>query len=34
VAFGFTSGGEFVCVVFEWAEEDAVYPVTAYVVEE
>ncbi len=34
VALGFTSSGEYICVVFEWADEDTVYPVTAYVVED
>jgi hypothetical protein len=31
IALGFTSGGEYICVVFE---KDTVYPVTAYVAEE
>jgi hypothetical protein len=34
IAFGFTSGGEFVCVVFEWVDDETVYPVTAYPLEE
>lgn len=34
IAFGFTSNGQYVCVVFEWVDEDTVYPVTAYPVEE
>jgi uncharacterized DUF497 family protein len=34
IAFGFTSGGAYVCVVFEWVDEDTVYPVTAYPLED
>ena len=34
IALGFTSAGEYICVVFEWADEDTVYPVTAYTVED
>ena len=34
IAFGFTSGGEYICVVFEWVDDDTVYPVTAYSLEE
>jgi hypothetical protein len=36
VALGFTATGEYICVVFEWVDEDkeAVYPVTAYRLEE
>jgi hypothetical protein len=34
IAFGFTASGLYVCVVFEWVDEDTVYPVTAYPVEE
>lgn len=34
VALGFTSAGDYICVVFEWVDGEAVYPVTAYVVEE
>ncbi len=34
VALGFTSAGEYICVVFEWVDGETVYPVTAYVVEE
>jgi hypothetical protein len=34
IAFGFTSAGEYVCVVFEWVDEDTAYPVTAFVVED
>jgi hypothetical protein len=34
IALGFTSGGAYVCVVFEWVDNDTVYPVTAYVLEE
>ena len=34
IAFGFTSGGEYICVVFEWVDDETVYPVTAYPLEE
>lgn len=34
IALGFTSAGQFLCVVFEWADEDTVYPVTAYPLED
>jgi hypothetical protein len=34
IAFGFTSAGEYICVVFDWVDDDTVYPVTAYPVEE
>jgi uncharacterized DUF497 family protein len=34
IALGFTSRGEYICVVFEWVDDDAVYPVTAYSLEE
>ena len=34
IAFGFTSSGEYICVVFEWVDDERVYPITAYVVEE
>jgi uncharacterized DUF497 family protein len=33
IAFGFTSVGTFVCVVFEWVDDETVYPVTAYPLE-
>ena len=32
--FGFTPTGEYIIVVFEWSDEDSVYPVTAYQVPE
>ena len=34
IALGFTAGGEYICVVFEWVDDETVYPVTAYVLEE
>jgi hypothetical protein len=34
VAFGFTSSGMYICVVFEWADDDTVYPITAYPLDE
>lgn len=34
IAFGFTSDGRYICVVFEWIERETVYPVTAYCVDE
>jgi uncharacterized DUF497 family protein len=34
IALGFTSGGEYICVVFEWVDDITVYPVTAYVLDE
>lgn len=34
IAFGLTSAGEYICVVFDWVDDETVYPVTAYVLEE
>jgi uncharacterized DUF497 family protein len=34
IAFGFASGGEYLAVVFEWVDDETVYPVTAYMLEE
>jgi uncharacterized DUF497 family protein len=34
IAFGFTSSGTYICVVFEWVDADTVYPVTAYSLED
>jgi uncharacterized DUF497 family protein len=34
IALGFNAVGQYICVVFEWIEEDRVYPVTAYVLDE
>jgi uncharacterized DUF497 family protein len=34
IALGFTAVGEYLCVVFEWVDEDTVYPVTAFVLED
>jgi hypothetical protein len=34
IALGFNSAGEYVCVVFEWIDDETVYPVTAYFLEE
>jgi uncharacterized DUF497 family protein len=33
IAFGFTSTGIYVCIVFEWVDEGTVYPITAYPLE-
>jgi uncharacterized DUF497 family protein len=30
IALGFSSAGEYICVVFDWVDDDTVYPVTAY----
>jgi hypothetical protein len=30
VYFGFTEDGRYIAVVFEWVDDDRVYPVTAY----
>ena len=32
--FGYTDGGDYIIVVYEWIDEDTVYPVTAYEVPE
>jgi uncharacterized DUF497 family protein len=34
IALGFNTAGEFICVVFEWVENDTVYPVTAYLLDQ
>jgi uncharacterized DUF497 family protein len=34
IAFGFNAAGEYICVVFEWVDDDTVYPVTSYYLEE
>jgi hypothetical protein len=34
IAFGFTSRGQYIGVVFEWVDDDTVYPVTAYPLDE
>ena len=34
IAFGFTTAGEYLCVVFEQIDEETVYPVTAFVLED
>ena len=34
IAFGFTSSGAYICVVFEWVDDETVYPVTAYPLDE
>ena len=34
IALGFTLTGEYLCIVFEWVDEDTVYPVTAYALED
>jgi len=33
IAFGFSSTGAYVCVVFEWVDDETVYPITAYPLE-
>jgi hypothetical protein len=33
IAFGMTSEGLFVCVVFDWVNDNTVIPITAYPVE-
>jgi uncharacterized DUF497 family protein len=32
--FGYTPGGEFIIVVYEWIDDETLYPVTAYEVPE
>lgn len=32
--FGYTPGGEYVICVYEWVDEETIYPVTAYEVPE
>jgi hypothetical protein len=34
IAFGFTSDRRYVCVVFEWVDDETVYPLTAYPLDE
>ena len=34
IALGFNSADEYLCVVFEWVDDDTVYPVTAYRLEQ
>ena len=34
IALGFTSTGEYICVVFEWIDDETVYPITAYALED
>ena len=34
IALGFSAAGQFICVVFEWVDDETVYPVTAYVLDE
>ena len=34
IAFGFTSVDTYVCVVFEWVDDETVYPITAYPLED
>lgn len=34
IALGFNSADEYICVVFEWVDDETVYPVTAYFLEE
>lgn len=34
IALGFNMAGEYICVVFEWVDDETVYPVTAYVLDD
>jgi len=34
LAFGYTDDGRLLAIIFEWIDEDTVYPVTAYEVEQ
>ena len=34
IAFGYTSGGRYLAVIYEQIDESTVYPITAYEVEE
>jgi uncharacterized DUF497 family protein len=34
MVFGHTEAGEYICVIYERLDEDTIYPVTAYVLEE
>lgn len=34
VAFGYTDDGRLLAIIFEWIDEDTIYPVTAYEVEQ
>lgn len=34
IRFGFAPDGRYIAVVFEWVDDETVYPVTAYEVEE
>lgn len=34
IALGFDAADRYLCVVFEWVDDDTVYPVTAYILEE
>ncbi len=34
IALGFTSSGQYICVVLEWVDDETVYPVTAYPLDE
>lgn len=34
IALGFNAAGEYICVVFDWVDDDTVYPLTAYVLDE
>jgi hypothetical protein len=34
IALGFNSAGQYLCVVFDWVDDDTVYPVTAYLLDE
>jgi len=34
IALGFNSTGEYICVVFDWVDDETVYPVTAYFLDE
>jgi hypothetical protein len=34
IALGFNSAGQYICVVFDWVDDDTVYPVTAYLLDD
>jgi hypothetical protein len=34
IALGFNAAGDYICVVFDWVDDDTVYPVTAYLLDQ
>lgn len=34
IAFGFNFAGQYLCVVFDWVDDETVYPLTAYFLNE